>query len=82
MLGPPGIERDIKWLSGECELFSTDDKLIVLCGQLTAYGTMVARGLKHSSAWRNRAELSVCDCSDLIKKSLIHNSDIRPDPNH
>lgn len=45
MLGPPGIQMDIKWLFGARKVFSTDDKLIVLCGQLTADGTMVVKGL-------------------------------------
>lgn len=45
LLGPPGIQRDIKWLSEACKLSPTDDKLIVLCGQLTADATMLARGL-------------------------------------
>lgn len=82
MLGPPGIHRDMKWLSGACKLFSTDDKLFVLCGQLTADSTIVAPGLKYSSAWLNFAELSVNDCGDFMKVSFILDSPTKPATNH
>lgn len=78
MLGPPGIHRDMKWLSGACKLFSTDDKLFVVCGQLTADSTIVAPGLKYSSAWPNFPKLSVNDCGDFTKVSFILDSPTKP----